>query len=84
MSSTTARAVIHAADAATGKPVAVLPMMGGSVPIYLFHNLLKMPVVGLPVVNHDDSQHAPNENIRLKNLWDGIDIYAAMMGSLHW
>ena len=84
MSSPVARAVIGAADAASGKPVAILPMMGGSVPIYLFHDLLKMPVIGLPVVNHDDSQHAPNENIRLQNLWDGIDIYAAMMGTLDW
>ena len=84
MSLPVARVVIGAADAASGKPVAILPMMGGSVPIYLFHDLLKMPVIGLPVVNHDDSQHAANENIRLQNLWDGIDIYAAMMGTLDW
>ena len=84
MSSPVARAVIGAADAAGGKPVAILPMMGGSVPIYMFHDLFRVPVIGLPVVNHDDSQHAPNENIRLQNLWDGIDIYAAMMGTLDW
>jgi len=41
-------------------------------------------VIGLPIVNHDDSQHAPNENLRLKNLWDGIDTYAAMMAELTW
>ena len=84
MSSSLARAVIGAADAATGKPVAILPMMGGSVPIYMFHDLFKVPVIGLPVVNHDDSQHAPDENIRLENLWDGIDTYAAMTGTLNW
>ena len=43
-----------------------------------------VPIVGLPIVNHDDSQHAANENLRLKNLWDGIDTYAAMMAELSW
>lgn len=79
-----AQAAIRAADDAAGEPVALLPMMGGSVPIYLFHDILKVPVIGLPIVNHDDSQHAPNENLRLKNLWDGIDTYAAMMAELGW
>jgi len=34
-------------------------MMGGSVPIYLFEEIFQVPIVGLPIVNHDDSQHAP-------------------------
>ena len=68
MDSAPARAVIAAANDAAGKPVAVLPMMGGSVPIYLFHDILKVPVIGLPIVNHDNSQHAANENLRLQNL----------------
>jgi acetylornithine deacetylase/succinyl-diaminopimelate desuccinylase-like protein len=84
MTSTPARAVIAAANDAAGGQVALLPMMGGSVPIYLFHDLLKVPVIGLPIVNHDDSQHAANENLRLKNLWDGIDTYAAMMAEVSW
>jgi acetylornithine deacetylase/succinyl-diaminopimelate desuccinylase-like protein len=84
MTTSEARAVISAAEDAAGGHVALLPMMGGSVPIYLFHEILGVPVIGLPIVNHDDSQHAANENIRLKNLWDGIDTYAAMMTELNW
>lgn len=84
MASPEAEAVIAAAKAASGGRVAILPMMGGSVPIYLFHEILDVPVIGLPIVNHDDSQHAANENLRLKNLWDGIDTYAAMMAGLAW
>jgi len=84
MSSPTARAVMAAASEAAGGHVALLPMMGGSVPIYLFADIFKVPVVGLPIVNHDDSQHAANENLRLQNLWDGIDTYAAMMAELSW
>jgi acetylornithine deacetylase/succinyl-diaminopimelate desuccinylase-like protein len=78
------KAVIAAAGRAAGEPVAVLPMMGGSVPLYLFAEVLKAPVIGLPIANHDNNQHAANENLRLQNLWDGIDTYAAMLGDLSW
>jgi acetylornithine deacetylase/succinyl-diaminopimelate desuccinylase-like protein len=84
MTGPVARAVIAAAEEGAGRPVAILPMMGGSVPLYLFDRQFHVPVIGLPVANHDDSQHAANENIRLGNLWDGIDAYAAMMGRLNW
>ena len=78
------QAVIGAAGKAAGRPIAVLPMMGGSVPLYIFDGVLKTPLIGLPIANHDNSQHAPNENLRLQNLWDGIDLYAGMMGGLDW
>jgi len=35
--------------------------------------------VGLPIVNHDNNQHAANENLRIQNLWDGIEIFAAFI-----
>src|SRR5262249_15737234 len=84
MTTSEARAVIATAEDAAGGHVALLPMTGGSGAIYLFHQILQVPVIGLPIVNHDDSQHAPNENLRLRNLWDGIDTYAAMMAELAW
>ncbi len=84
MSTPAARAVVSAASFAAGAPVAVLPMMGGSVPIYLFSDIFEVPVIGLPIVNYDDNQHAANENLRLQNLWDGIRTYAAMMAALTW
>jgi acetylornithine deacetylase/succinyl-diaminopimelate desuccinylase-like protein len=84
MSSPVAHAVIAAADRAAAGRVALLPMIGGSVPIYMIAAVSEVPVIGLPIVNHDDSQHAPDENLRLKNLWDGIDTYAAMLGTLSW
>ena len=84
MSSPAARGVIAAANAASGKPVTILPMMGASVPLYLFNDIMKVPVIGLPISNHDNNQHAANENLRLRNLWDGIGVYAAMMAELRW
>jgi acetylornithine deacetylase/succinyl-diaminopimelate desuccinylase-like protein len=84
MSTPAARAVVATASKAAQGPVAVLPMMGGSVPIYLFADIFKVPVIGLPIVNHDNNQHAANENLRLQNLWDGIETYAAMLAALSW
>ncbi len=84
MTSPVARAVVAAASRAAGQPVAELPMMGASVPIYIFDDVFSVPVIGLPIVNHDNSQHAPNENMRLQNLWDGISTYAEMLAGLDW
>ena len=84
MSAPAARAAIAAASSAAGRPVAVLPMMGASVPIFMFDAQFHKPLVGLPIGNHDNNQHAANENIRLQNLWDGIAVYAAMMTQLNW
>ena len=59
-------------------------MIGGSVPIYLIDKSLTVPVIGLPIQNHDNNQHAADENARIGNLWDGIRMYAAMFTTLDW
>jgi acetylornithine deacetylase/succinyl-diaminopimelate desuccinylase-like protein len=67
--------------AAGHDPVRV-PTLGGSIPMYLFQQPANTPVLILPIANHDDNQHAANENIRLQNLWDGIDVYVALFEGL--
>lgn len=62
-------------------PVPV-PTLGGSIPMYLFQQPANTPVLILPIANHDDNQHAANENIRLQNLWDGIDVYVGLFEGL--
>ncbi len=57
----------------------VTPTMGGSLPLFEFGERLSAPIVILPLANHDNNQHAENENIRLGNLWDAIAIYAAIL-----
>jgi acetylornithine deacetylase/succinyl-diaminopimelate desuccinylase-like protein len=64
--------------------VAAAPALGGSVPLYVFDDIFHTSLIGLPVANLDDNQHAANENIRLQNVWDGTDVYAAMIGELNW
>ena len=84
MKSAVSQAVLRAATEASGGKLAVLPMIGGSVPIYLIDDTLHVPVIGLPIQNHDNNQHAADENARVGNLWDGIVAYAAMFTSLNW
>ena len=78
------RAVARVVSESFGAPVVELPTLGGSVPMYLFTDVLKTPVVGVPIANHDNNQHASNENIRLQNFWDGIETYAALLARLDW
>ncbi|MGZ8851633.1 MAG: M20/M25/M40 family metallo-hydrolase [Thermoanaerobaculia bacterium] len=64
-----------------GAPVR-MPSLGGSIPMYLFQRGGTTPVIGLPIANHDNNQHAANENIRIQNLRDGIDVFAALFAAL--
>jgi acetylornithine deacetylase/succinyl-diaminopimelate desuccinylase-like protein len=73
------RALRRAVERATGEPLVALPTLGGSIPMHLFTEAFGVPVVGLPIANHDNGQHAANENLRLRNLWDGIAIHAAVL-----
>jgi hypothetical protein len=41
--------------------------------------MLQKPVLILPIANHDNNQHAENENLRLANLWYGIDVFASVL-----
>lgn len=72
------RQVIAAIEAARGTTVK-MPTLGGSVPLYIFTDILKLPAIGIPIANHDNNQHSANENIRLQNLWDGIETMAALL-----
>ncbi len=76
-----ARALTRVMEDSTG-PVIQMPTLGGSVPMHLFSDILKTPVIILPIANHDNNQHAAYENLRLQNLWDGIEIYAAVLARL--
>jgi acetylornithine deacetylase/succinyl-diaminopimelate desuccinylase-like protein len=67
---------------AAGHEPVRLPTMGGSVPIHLFQHPGNTPAIILPIANHDNNQHAANENLRLQNLWDGIEIFAALFAGL--
>jgi acetylornithine deacetylase/succinyl-diaminopimelate desuccinylase-like protein len=62
-----------------GVPPVQLPTLGGSMPFGTFSDEYGMPTVGVSIVNYDNNQHGPDENLRLRNLWEGIEMLAALM-----
>jgi acetylornithine deacetylase/succinyl-diaminopimelate desuccinylase-like protein len=74
-----ARAVVAGVQASSAEPIVVVPTLGGSLPLYLFEQILKTTTVTVPIANHDNNQHAENENIRIQNLWNGLETFAAIM-----
>jgi acetylornithine deacetylase/succinyl-diaminopimelate desuccinylase-like protein len=70
--------VLSTAASARGL-IVKLPTMGGSVPLYMIEEILHAPTITVPIANHDNNQHSFNENIRIQNLWDGIDLMAALL-----
>jgi acetylornithine deacetylase/succinyl-diaminopimelate desuccinylase-like protein len=76
------RAVLASLDDGAPAPLLALPTSGGSGPSYLFEQVLHVPVISLPIANYDDNQHAANENLRIENLWNGIETYAALLAGI--
>jgi acetylornithine deacetylase/succinyl-diaminopimelate desuccinylase-like protein len=68
-----------AAASATGNELVLVPALGGSLPLFHFTEGLGKPVVIAPVANHDNNQHAADENLRLGNLWYAVDLYGALL-----
>jgi len=71
--------VIAAVQSSTPDPVVLQPTMGGSLPLFLFEKYLGAKTITVPIANHDNNQHAENENIRLGNLFDGIETMVSLM-----
>ncbi len=72
------KAVLAAVESARG-PVIKLPSSGASTPLFMIQEILNSPTILVPIANHDDNQHSFNENLRVQNLWEGIETFAALM-----
>ncbi|MEM9895134.1 MAG: M20/M25/M40 family metallo-hydrolase, partial [Bacteroidota bacterium] len=62
-----------------GESPVLLRTMGGTVPIIPAINSLEIPAVIVPMVNMDNNQHNPNENIRIGNISQGIQTCLAIL-----
>ncbi len=60
-------------------PLVLQPTIGGSIPLAVIEEALAVPTITVPIVNHDNNQHAKDENLRLQNLWNGIEVQAALL-----
>ncbi len=72
-----AQDVIRTVESARG-PTVKIPNSGGTGPDTA-ERVLGMHEIGIPIGNHDNNQHSYNENLRLQNLWDGIELMAALL-----
>jgi len=72
-------AVITAVQSTSEQAIVRLPTSGGSLPLSIITDNLTTVTMTVPIANYDNNQHAENENLRLQNLWDGIESMAAIM-----
>lgn len=69
--------IIHAVELSHDKAPVVLPALGGTGPMYVFTDILGIPSLTIPYANVDEDNHAPNENIGVKEYLAGIQTTCA-------
>jgi acetylornithine deacetylase/succinyl-diaminopimelate desuccinylase-like protein len=72
-----AREVVGIVESVLG-PAVALPNMGGSLPLGEIERALGTRTIVVPIANHDDNQHTFDENLRMRNLWDGVALFSAL------
>jgi acetylornithine deacetylase/succinyl-diaminopimelate desuccinylase-like protein len=69
--------VIRTVESVRG-PTVKMPSSGATIPDAA-GEVLGIPNIMVPIANYDDNQHSFNENVRIQNLWDGIDLMATLL-----
>ncbi len=64
-----------------GEDVVQIRIMGGTVPIAPFINELKIPAFIVPMVNPDNNQHSPNENLKIGQIAYGIKVFYGILST---
>ena len=81
MSSPFGKQLSEAIENTFGEAPVRIRTMGGTVPIIPAVNSLKIPAIIVPLVNMDNNQHNPNENIRIGNIKDGIKVILSILNT---
>ena len=63
------------------KPVVQIRIAGGTVPIAPFVNALDIPAFLLPMVNPDNNQHSPNENLEIGQIAYGLRVFEVILST---
>lgn len=71
-----------AIEMAQGKRPLLYPVVGGSLPDYVFTKILGLPAFLIPYANSDQANHAPNENLSIDCFLNGIKTGAALLACL--
>jgi acetylornithine deacetylase/succinyl-diaminopimelate desuccinylase-like protein len=76
------RWAVQSIDATTGKPTAVLPNLGGTLPNDVFAEILGLPTVWVPHSYPACAQHAANEHLLASVAREGLQIMAGLFWDL--
>ena len=76
------KAVVSAVRKAFESEPILYPVTGGSNPSSIICDFLKIPIVKVPYGNHDESNHAPNENMVVDLFYKGIKCSATVFYEL--
>ena len=58
-----------------------LPILGGTLPLWVFTETLGMPALWIPAANSNNQQHDINEHFALRHFWRQIALYARIVSS---
>lgn len=75
-------AVLAGATLGLGEKPVLVPALGGSLPLYVFTEILGLPCYGVPFANPDEANHAPDENLEIARFLGGIVASAAILTTL--
>ena len=78
MDSVFSRKVVNAVEAVKEDRI-LIPSSGGSLPLDMIERALGVSIILVGITNPDNNQHAKNENVRIGNLWDGIELYSTLL-----
>jgi acetylornithine deacetylase/succinyl-diaminopimelate desuccinylase-like protein len=62
------------------EPVA-LPVLGGTLPLHVFSDVLGIPCLWIPAANSNNQQHDVNEHYVLRHFFRQIEVYRAIVSS---
>ena len=79
LNSTVGTALRQSLTSAFDEPPISIRTMGGTVPIISAVKTLNITAIIVPMVNMDNNQHSPNENIRIGNIREGIKMCIAIL-----
>jgi acetylornithine deacetylase/succinyl-diaminopimelate desuccinylase-like protein len=71
--------LVDALEKTWSAPPVRIRTSGGTVPISPFVRKLDLPAISVPIVNFDNNQHSPNENLQLGYFFNGIVSIAAAL-----
>ena len=74
-----AQDVVRTIERVRAAKAVLVPNLGGSLPLSDVERPLGARTIVIPLANHDDRQHAADENLRIGNLWDAIETLEALL-----